>query len=126
VQGTQTAITLQLRDTAAHFSQAAVQSGETTFVVTNLGKRPHSVELAGPGLRTIRTSKLASGKSTTLVVTLRPGAYSATLLDTIGVSRAGVTWLQVNPRVVMKGTGTSGVVQPPPDPAAMCGDYFSP
>jgi plastocyanin len=90
-------------------SRSTLDAGTTVFVVRNSGKRPHSLAIAGPGLVKTHTPTISGGKSATLTVTLRAGAY----LLTDGVTRTPVgRWLEVSPAVNVTSTGNGSVVVP--------------
>ncbi len=50
--------------------------GSVRFVVKNTGKLSHALEISGPGVKSKRTPLIKPGKSATLTVTLRDGAYT--------------------------------------------------
>jgi uncharacterized cupredoxin-like copper-binding protein len=50
--------------------------GATRFVVKNTGKLRHAFAIAGPGMKTKKTSSIAPGHSATLIVTLKSGKFS--------------------------------------------------
>jgi uncharacterized cupredoxin-like copper-binding protein len=90
-------------------SRATLDAGKTVFIVKNGGKTPHSLAIAGPGLVKTHTPTIAGGKSATLTVTLRAGAY----LLTDGVTHSPVgRWLEVSPAVNVTSTGNGSVVVP--------------
>jgi hypothetical protein len=115
-------VTVTLTDTKLGVSPSGLESGSTTFTVVNHGRRLHAVEIAGPGLKTgLRTPKLAPGKSMTMTVTLRSGAYMLTLSNPVGLGMSATHWLQVIPKTVVRRSG-GGVVQTPPEsPSPVCG-----
>jgi hypothetical protein len=89
--------------TDRHFvlSPAGLQAGKTMFLVSNTGEKPHAFAIAGPGLK-LSTPKLGTGRSATLTVTLRVGAYA--LSDAVGSATGH--WLVVGPATVVHSTGT--------------------
>src|SRR5690242_8785823 len=93
-----------------HFvlSPAGLQAGKTMFLVVNKGQKPHAFAIAGPGLK-LATPKLVTGRTATLNVTLRVGAYA--LSDAVG-SATG-PWLVVGPATVVKSSGARGGGAPP-------------
>jgi len=117
-----TKVTITLTDTKLGVSPSGLESGTATFTVVNRGKRLHSLEIAGPGLKHgLRTAKVAPGSSTTVTVTLRSGAYMLTLSNPVGLGMSATHWLQVIPKTVVRSSG-AGVVQTPPDsPSPVCG-----
>jgi hypothetical protein len=116
-----TQVTVRLTDARMGVSPSGLQAGSTTFVVVNGGKRAHYLQISGPGLRNVRTHRLAPGRSATLTVTLRSGAYLLALSNPAGLGMSAEHWLQVIPQATVHASG-SGVVQPPPDPSSpICG-----
>lgn len=51
-------------------------AGVNRFVIKNTGKFPHSLAVAGPGVKTKKSAMVKPGKSAVLVVTLKSGSYS--------------------------------------------------
>jgi len=111
-------VTVTVTDTTLGISPAGLQAGRATFVVMNKGRKPHALAIAGPGLRGVRTPKLATGKSATLTVTLRTGAY--VLSDPFGTSNSH--WLVVGPATVVRSSGKSsaGTTASFTDPGMNC------
>src|SRR5262249_14341504 len=68
----------------------------------------------------LATAKLAPGKSATMTVNLRSGAYMLTVSDPVGLGMAATHWLQVIPRTVVHG-GTGVVQATPESPSPVCG-----
>ena len=60
---------------ALALSQATLEPGTYTFVVTNDGTVEHALEIEGPGVDEAQTETLAPGESAELTVTLGQGAY---------------------------------------------------
>lgn len=112
-------VTVTFTDSAFHVSGAGLEAGATTFVVLNKGKKRHVLAITGPGLKGARTPKIAAGKSATLTVTLRAGAYM--LSDPVGLSAYAVQYIDVTPAAVLTATGGSSVVAPPVVLPPMCG-----
>jgi hypothetical protein len=108
-----------LRDATFRLSNMNLGAGRTTFIVRNAGNKQHAFEISGPGVKKQRTKSLAPGSSTSLVVSLRSGAY--VLSDPVGLSSYNVQFLSVVPSADVKGSGTSSVVAPPGNSASMCG-----
>ncbi len=102
-------VTVTFTDTKFGVSVGSLQAGTATFVVVNQSHKLQVLAITGPGLRGVRTPKLAAGRSATLTVTLRTGAYM--LSDPVGPGMSTVRWLVVNPAAVV--TGNSRVVTPP-------------
>jgi len=113
-----TKVTVTFTDTTFGISQGGVQAGAATFVVVNKGQKPHVLAIIGPGIKNIRTRKLATGKSATLTLTLRTGAYMLT--DPIG--RSNPHWIVVSPVSVVhaNGNGTAGASSQFTDPGMNC------
>jgi Cupredoxin-like domain len=111
--------TVTFSDASFGVSPSALEAGATTFVVVNRGKKRHAFEITGPGLKAAHTPALAAGKSATLTVTLRPGAYM--LSDPVGLSAYNVQYIDVTPAAVLSATGDSSVIAPPVALPPMCG-----
>jgi hypothetical protein len=92
-------VTVTFTDTKLTVVPGGLRSGKATFVVINKGRRAHALAIAGPGLKDVQTPKLATGKSATLNVTVRTGAYM--LSDPAGVNVFKVKWLVVTPAAVV-------------------------
>jgi hypothetical protein len=105
-------------------SPTTPSSGETTFVVRNLGKKTHVLVVKGPGVNSARSPKLAAGSTGQLTVTLRPGAY--VLSDPIGLGEYNVMFLDVIRSSTVHARGDGSVVAPPVEVPPMCGQYFTP
>jgi hypothetical protein len=88
-------VTVTLTDTKLVLSRPGIQAGTAMFVVVNKGQKFHVLAITGPGLKGVRTPKLAAGKSATLTVKLRTGAYM--LSDPVGLGFLKTSWLVVNP-----------------------------
>lgn len=118
-QAVATKITVTFTDSAFNLSSGGIQAGmasfvpagTTTFVVVNKGKKLHVLVITGPGLRGVRTPKLAAGGSATLTVTLRAGTYM--LSDPVGLGFYNVQYLDVSPGTPVTATGDGSVVTPP-------------
>jgi plastocyanin len=119
---TATKVTVTLTDTKLGISPTGLEAGSTTFTVVNHGKRLHALQITGPGLKKgLATAKLDPGKSATMTLDLRSGAYMLTLSNPVGMGMSATHWLQVIPHTVVKSNG-SGVVQDPgPLPSPVCG-----
>jgi uncharacterized membrane protein len=72
----------------------------------------------------MHTATLAAGKSATLTVRLRAGAY--VISDPVGLGPYNVQFLDVVPSAVLTGTGGTNVVAPPVTPPPMCGATYTP
>ena len=86
--GSQQNVAVQLREFAiksaklrpAAFGKASLlKPGQTTFTFRNVGQFAHNFVIArrSPGATRFRTRDIAAGKSATLRVNLKPGAYLA-------------------------------------------------
>jgi hypothetical protein len=121
---TASTVTVTFTDTTLRVSPVSPESGRTTFVVFNKGKKHHLLAITGPGIKNVRTAKLAPGGRGTLTVTLRAGAY--VLSDPIGLGAYNVQFLDIVPAADVTATGVSSVVSPPVTPPPMCGSYLTP
>jgi hypothetical protein len=121
-RATSAKVTVTLTDTKLGISPSGLQAGTTTFSVVNNGKRLHAFQITGPGLKKgLATAPLAPGRSATMTVSLKSGAYMLTLSNPVGLGMAATHWLQVIPRTDVRASG-SGVVQAPPEsPSPVCG-----
>lgn len=117
-------VTVTFTDKTLHVSLVTPQSGMTTFVVLNKGKKHHVLAISGPGLKGVQTAKLGAGGSATLTVKLKPGAY--VLSDPVGLGVYNVQFLNVVRATVVSARGDGSVVAPPVEPPPMCGQYFTP
>jgi hypothetical protein len=117
-------VTVTFTDKTLHVSTGTRDSGMTTFLVLNKGQKHHVLAIEGPGLKGVRTSKLAAGGTTTLTVKLRPGNY--VLSDPVGLGVYDVQFLSVVQAGAITGKGNANVVAPPVDPPPMCGQYYTP
>jgi hypothetical protein len=88
-------VTVTLTDAKLTVYPGGLRAGNATFVVVNKGQKFHVLAISGPGLKGIRTPKLAAGRSTTLTLKLRTGAYL--LSDPMGLGSFTTSWLVVNP-----------------------------
>jgi hypothetical protein len=88
-------VTVTFTDAKLTVYPGGLRAGTATFVVVNKGQKLHVLAITGPGLKGVRTPKLAAGKSATLTVKLRTGAYM--LSDPIGIGSLKTSWLMVNP-----------------------------
>ena len=117
-------VTVTFTDKTLRVSPTTPSSGETTFVVRNLGKKPHVLVVKGPGVKNARSPRLAAGGTGKLTVTLRPGAY--VLSDPVGLGEYNVMFLDVIRSVSVQAKGDGRVVAPPVEVPPMCGEYFTP
>jgi hypothetical protein len=102
--------TVVVTDSGLTVSRVSMLEGVVTFVATNRGRKAHAFAIRGPSL-SLRTPKLATGKSARLTVLLRPGRY--VLWDPLVLGRANQRVLEVkappkkiDPAVI--GSGPSG------------------
>jgi len=102
-QVTAAKVTVTFTDTKLVLSQSGLQAGTATFFVVNKGQKLHVLTISGPGLKGVRTRKVAVGGSATLTVTLLTGAYM--LSDPVGLGTTNVRWLVVSPVKAVSGDG---------------------
>jgi cupredoxin-like protein len=119
-----TTVTVTITDRTLRVSPTNPESGSTKFLVVNKGKKRHFFSISGPGVAAKKTGKIEPGKSATLTVTLRPGAY--VLSDPIGLGTYTSAFLDVIRASVLSGRGNGNKVQDEVAPPEMCGVYFSP
>ena len=70
-----TTIRVTEREFKIGLSAKSVPAGAVRFQITNTGRYPHALEVAGPGV-TKRTPLIKPGASAVLAATLRAGSYS--------------------------------------------------
>jgi hypothetical protein len=107
-------VTVTVTDSRLVASHSHLQAGQTTFVMANKGRKPHVLAFSGPGVKAI-TRKVPAGKSATVSVMLRTGAYRLADVAPRGLSYAH--WFVVGP--ASKSSGSDRTVQPFPDPVPM-------
>jgi len=117
-------VTVTITDRTLRVTPINPESGSTRFVVLNEGKKAHFFSISGPGIKSTKTGRIAPGKSTTLTVKLKPGAY--VLSDPIGLGAYTSAFLDVIRAATMSGKGNSNSVQAEVEPPPMCGQYFAP
>ena len=117
-------VTVTFTDKTLRVSPTTPSSGETTFIVRNLGKKAHVLVVKGPGIKSARSPKLAAGGTGKLTVTLRPGAY--VLSDPVGLGEYNVMFLDVIRAAAVHAKGDASVVAPEVEVPPMCGQYFTP
>ena len=117
-------VTVTFTDKTLRVAPTTPSSGETTFVVRNIGKKAHVLVVKGPGVNNARSPKLAAGGTGKLTVTLRPGAY--VLSDPIGLGEYNVMFLDVIRSTAVQAKGDGSVVAPPVEAPPMCGEYYTP
>jgi len=117
-------VTVTFTDSSLRASPTTPGSGVTTFVVVNKGKKMHALTVKGPGVKGAHTARVAAGRSATLTVTLKPGAY--VLSDPAGLGEYNVLFLDVIKSASLTAKGDGSVVAPPVDPPPMCGQYYTP
>src|SRR3954451_21382625 len=118
------AVRVTITDRTLRVSPANPESGSTRFVVVNQGKKVHFFSLTGPGVKAAKTGRIAPGKSATLTVKLRPGAY--VLSDPVALGTYTSAFLDVIRASTLTGKGSSNSVHPEPEPPPMCGIYIDP
>jgi len=114
-------VTVTFTDSTIRATPMTPGSGATTFVVLNKGKKPHLLMVKGPGVKGAHTTKVSSGSTAKLTVTLRPGAY--VLSDPIGLGEYNVLFLDVVKTATLTARGDANTVTPPTDAPPMCGIY---
>ncbi len=57
-------------------SSRKVAPGKVKFVVKNVGKLTHGLDISGPGVKKAHTPLIKPGKSATLTITLKSGKYT--------------------------------------------------
>jgi plastocyanin len=72
---TKSAIRVTEREFKISLSATQAKPGTARFEIKNTGKYPHSLAIAGHGVKA-RTKIIQPGKSAALVVTLKEGSYS--------------------------------------------------
>ena len=117
-------VTVTFTDSSLRASPTTPGSGVTTFVVVNRGKKVHALTVKGPGVKGVHSAKVAAGRSATLTVTLKAGAY--VLSDPAGLGEYNVLFLDVIKAASLTAKGDGSVVAPPVDPPPMCGQYYTP
>jgi hypothetical protein len=117
-------VTVTFTDKTLRVTPTTPSAGATTFVVKNLGKKVHVLVVKGPGVKGARSAKLSAGRTATLTVTLRPGAY--VLSDPIGLGEYNVMFLDVIKSSAVQSKGDANVVAPDVELPPMCGQYFTP
>jgi hypothetical protein len=123
-QSTSATVTVTFTDSTLRVSPSMPQSGPTTFVVVNRGRRAHMLVISGPGIKGAHSAKLAAGKKGSLTVTLRPGAYQ--LSDPVGLGAYNVQFLDIVKATSVSATGSSSVTAPVVTPPPMCGATYTP
>src|SRR5689334_8226634 len=91
--GAAASVRVTITDRTLQVSPTSPASGSTTFVVLNRGRKVHFFSISGPGVAGKKTGKIAPGKRTTIVVTLKPGAY--VLSDPVGLGAYTSAFLDV-------------------------------
>jgi len=117
-------VKVTITDRTLRVSPTNPESGATTFVVVNKGKKRHFFAISGPSLKGMRTGKILPGKSAKLTIKLLPGAY--VLSDPVGLGTYTSAFLQVIRASVLTGRGNANAVHPEVQPPPMCGVYFTP
>jgi hypothetical protein len=113
--GTVAKVTVTFTDKKFLVSPGHLEAGMATVVVVNNARKLHVLTIRGPGLKGVRTQRVAAGKSATFSVRLSTGAYE--IADSVGLSN--VRWLVVSPATVVTSTGNGSVVVPLNDPTRM-------
>jgi len=98
------AVTLKvtLNDKRIVLSHEGLRAGKTTLVLINQGHRQHALSINGPGMKREALRTVPAGKTATLTVTFREGAYL--FADpALGASRA--KWVTVTQAAAVAGGG---------------------
>jgi hypothetical protein len=118
-------VTVTFTDSKLGVSSTTLDAGQTTFVVVNKGTRGHVLAITGPGLKGVKTPKLAAGHSAKLTVKLKTGSYM--LSDPVGLGAYQVKYLSIIPAANVAGTGSSNTPAAPTAPYnGMCGATYTP
>jgi Cupredoxin-like domain len=118
-------VTVTFTDSTLRVDPTSPESGPTTIVVHNKGKKPHQLLITGPGLKKgVRTTKITAGRSAQLKIALRPGMYQ--LSDPVGLGIYSVQFLDIIPSAALTATGNSSVVTTPAPLPPMCGNVYTP
>ena len=123
-QSSMATVTVTVNDKTIRASSTAPSSGKTVFVVVNKGLKPHALEVKGPGVKGVRTPKLAAGARAQVSVMLRPGAY--VLSDPVSLGEFNVLYLDVVKATDVTATGTSSKPEQPVNLPPMCGMTYNP
>jgi len=110
VRQTTTSVIVTLTDSKLALSRSGLDAGSATFVVANKGQKLHVFSIEGPGIKGARVQKLPAGKTVSLTLPLKTGAYM--LSDQIGRSAPLTRWIVVSPATVVKSTGNGSVTVP--------------
>lgn len=119
-----TKVTVTFTDRAFRVAPTGLESGTTTFVVRNTGKKNHVFAISGPGLKSVHTPAVPAGKSATLTVKLRTGSYM--LSDPVGLGPYSVQYVDVIHSTAVTSVGNPSVVSPPMVLPPMCGGSIAP
>jgi hypothetical protein len=96
-------VTVTFTDAKLVLSRSTLQAGPATFVIVNIGQKPHRLAITGPGLRDVQTPRLPSGKSARITVKLSMGSYM--LGDLVASGKATARWLLVGPATEVSSSG---------------------
>ena len=117
-------VTVTFTDRSFRVTPGILESGTTTFVVRNTGKKSHVFAISGPGVKSVRTGALAAGKSATLTVKLRSGSYM--LSDPVGLGPYSAEYVNVIRATSLTASGNGSVVTPEVTLPPMCGGSYTP
>jgi cupredoxin-like protein len=107
---TTASVTVTLTDSKLALSRTGLPAGPATFLVANKGKKVHVFSIEGPGIKGARIQTLQAGKTISLTMPLKTGAYMLT--DRIAKEPPLTRWIVVSPAAVVKSTGNASVTVP--------------
>ena len=117
-------VTVTFTDRSFRVTPGVLESGATTFVVRNTGKKSHVLAISGPGVTSARTKALAAGKTAMLTVRLRAGSYM--LADPVGLGPYTAQYVNVIRATSLSASGNANTVIPTVTLPAMCGGSYNP
>jgi hypothetical protein len=118
-----TRVTVTMTDRSFTVTPGILQSGTTTFVVRNAGKKGHVFSISGPGLKRARTGLLSAGKTAMLTVNLRTGSY---MLADPALGPYSAEYVNVIRAESLTGRGNGNAVAPEVTAPPMCGATYAP
>jgi Cupredoxin-like domain len=107
---TTASVTVTLTDSKLALSRTGLPAGSATFLVANKGQKVHVFSIEGPGIKGARIQTLQAGKTISLTMPLKTGAYMLT--DRIAKGPPLTRWIVVSPATVVKSTGNASVTVP--------------
>ena len=118
-----TRVTVTMRDRSFTVTPGILQSGTTTFVVRNAGKKGHVFSISGPGLKRARTGLVSAGETAMLTVNLRTGSY---MLADPALGPYSAEYVNVIRAESLTGRGNGNAVAPVVTAPPMCGATYAP